>query len=92
MQKLDVSSPEVAIVRSAFNGQLNLWERHDRNTHVCMPDINKDDMTMSGRSAFDPKDCHGSCCIVDQAKDVDIDDRSGIDSDNSSTLYISKPY
>ena len=32
-----------------------------------------------------------SCCIVDQAKDVDTDDRSGIDSDNSSTLYISKP-
>jgi hypothetical protein len=45
---------------------------------VCMPDINKDDMMRVfgvRKVGFDDtisKSC--SCCIVDQAKDVEIDD------------------
>jgi hypothetical protein len=42
---VSVDETEVAIVWSAFNGQLAFGEGHDRNGHVCVPYINKDDMT-----------------------------------------------
>jgi hypothetical protein len=55
-----------------------------------MPDINKYDMTMVVGFGFNDT-ISKNCCIVDQAKVVEIDDSSGID--NSLTLYnlYSKP-
>jgi hypothetical protein len=55
-------------------------------TTASMPDVNKDDMTRVfgirkvGFCDTISKSC--SCCIVDQAKDVEIDDSSGIDNLN----------
>ena len=58
-----------------------------------MTNIDKDDMTRVfrfkkvGFGDAISKSC--SCCIVDEAKNVEVGDRDSID--DSSTLYISKP-